>query len=105
MLKATGHRLAGHLGLDVTPVRKRTGLDRTVIPRPFGSMNLEFRHSTWHVEDVFAILKHHGAAYCVMSSTQLPCILRLTAPFAYVRLHGPGRHLHDGSYSDTDLIW
>jgi uncharacterized protein YecE (DUF72 family) len=54
---------------------------------------------------VFAILEHHGAAYCVMSSTQLPCVLRLTAPFAYVRLREPGRHLHDGSCSDTDLIW
>ena len=40
-----------------------------------------------------------------MSSTQLPCVLRLTAPFAYVRLHGPGRHLHGGSCSGTDLIW
>lgn len=27
------------------------------------------------------------------------------SPFAYVRLHEPGRHLYDGSYSDTDLIW
>jgi hypothetical protein len=47
---------------------------------------VEFWHPTWHVEDVFAILKHHGAAYCVMSGAQLPCVLRLTAPFAYVRL-------------------
>ena len=40
-----------------------------------------------------------------MSSTQLPCVLRLTAPFAYVRLHGPGRHLYGGSCSGTGLIW
>lgn len=66
---------------------------------------MEFRHPTWHVEDVFAILEHHGAAYCVMSGAQLPCVLRLTAPFAYVRLHGPGNHLYGGSYSSTDLIW
>ena len=51
---------------------------------------MEFRHPTWHVEDVFAILEHHGAAYCVMSGARLPCVLRLTAPFAYVRLHGRG---------------
>lgn len=44
MLKATGHRLAGHLGLDVTPVRNAPAW--TVMPRPFGSMNLEFRHPT-----------------------------------------------------------
>jgi uncharacterized protein YecE (DUF72 family) len=66
---------------------------------------VEFRHPSWHVEDVFAILEHHSAAYCVMSGARLPCILRLTAPFAYVRLHGPADHLYGGSYSDNDLFW
>jgi uncharacterized protein YecE (DUF72 family) len=66
---------------------------------------LEFRHPSWHVADVFAILERHGAAYCVMSGARLPCILRLTAPFAYVRLHGPADHLYGGSYSDADLAW
>jgi uncharacterized protein YecE (DUF72 family) len=66
---------------------------------------LEFRHPSWHVADVFAILERHGAAYCVMSGARLPCILRLTAPFAYVRLHGPGDDLYGGSYSDADLAW
>jgi uncharacterized protein YecE (DUF72 family) len=46
---------------------------------------MEFRHPTWHIEDVFAILNHHGAAYCVMSGAA-PVHARLTAPFAYVRL-------------------
>ena len=38
---------------------------------------------------VFALLERHGAAYCVMSGADLPCVLRATAPFVYVRLHGP----------------
>ena len=41
-----------------------------------------------------------------MSGAQLPCILRATAPFVYVRLHGPDhQHLYGGSYSDADLAW
>jgi uncharacterized protein YecE (DUF72 family) len=41
-----------------------------------------------------------------MSGAGLPCILRATAPFVYVRLHGPdAQHLYGGSYSDDDLCW
>jgi uncharacterized protein YecE (DUF72 family) len=41
-----------------------------------------------------------------MSGARLPCILRATAPFVYVRLHGPDAHsLYAGSYSDDDLRW
>jgi uncharacterized protein YecE (DUF72 family) len=67
---------------------------------------VEFRHPSWHVEPVFAILERHGAAYCVMSGARLPCILRATAPTVYVRFHGPDHeHLYAGSYSDDDLRW
>jgi uncharacterized protein YecE (DUF72 family) len=67
---------------------------------------VEFRHESWHVEEVFGILERHGAAYTVMSGAGLPCILRATAPFVYVRLHGPDRdHLYGGSYPAADLDW
>ncbi len=67
---------------------------------------LEFRHPSWHQEAVFRLLAQHRAAYCVMSGAGLPCILRATAPFVYVRLHGPDpQHLYAGSYSDDDLRW
>ena len=67
---------------------------------------VEFRHPSWHDEAVFALLERHGAAYCVMSGAGLPCVLRATAPFVYVRLHGPDPdHLYAGSYSDDDLRW
>ena len=50
------------------------------------------------------LLERHEAAYCVMSGANLPCILRATAPFVYVRLHGPDhQHLYGGSYSDEEL--
>jgi uncharacterized protein YecE (DUF72 family) len=67
---------------------------------------VEFRHPSWHDDAVFALLEEHGAAYCVMSGADLPCVLRATAPFVYVRMHGPDpHHLYAGSYSDTDLSW
>jgi uncharacterized protein YecE (DUF72 family) len=69
-------------------------------------VSVEFRHPSWHDESVFAMLEQRGAAYCVMSGAQLPCVLRATAPFVYVRMHGPDHHtLYGGSYSHTDLAW
>ena len=67
---------------------------------------VELRHVSWVDDAVFDILERHGAAYCVMSGAGLPCVLRATAPFVYVRLHGPAAdHLYAGSYSDDDLRW
>ncbi|MEE2522312.1 DUF72 domain-containing protein [Pseudarthrobacter sp. J75] len=67
---------------------------------------VEFRHPSWEHEDVYRILEHHRAAYCVMSGAGLPCVLRSTSDFTYVRLHGPDhQHLYGGSYSDADLHW
>jgi uncharacterized protein YecE (DUF72 family) len=70
------------------------------------ALALEFRHPSWHTEGVFRLLERHGAAYCVMSGAGLPCELRATAGFVYVRLHGPdARSLYAGSYSEADLRW
>lgn len=67
---------------------------------------IEFRHQSWHVEETYSILTAHGAAYCVMSGAQLPCVLRATTDFVYVRLHGPDQqHLYAGLYSENDLRW
>jgi uncharacterized protein YecE (DUF72 family) len=67
---------------------------------------VEFRHPSWHCEEVFAMLAAHGAAYCVMSGANLPCVLRVTTDFAYVRLHGPDHnYLYAGSYSAAGLQW
>jgi uncharacterized protein YecE (DUF72 family) len=67
---------------------------------------VEFRHPGWHQDGVFALLEQHGAAYCVMSGAGLPCVLRATAGFVYVRLHGPDpRHMYAGSYTADDLRW
>ena len=41
-----------------------------------------------------------------MSGAGLPCVLRSTAAFVYLRLHGPSHDwLYAGSYSDDELAW
>lgn len=73
---------------------------------PWMRVAVELRHPSWHNEGVFRTLERYGAAYCVMSGADLPCVLRATAPFVYVRMHGPDHHhLYAGSYSDEDLRW
>lgn len=67
---------------------------------------MEFRHASWHEESVFALLEERRVGYCIMSGAGLPCILRATAPFVYVCMHGPDWHsLYGGSYSDDNLRW
>ncbi|MBA3947784.1 MAG: DUF72 domain-containing protein [Herpetosiphonaceae bacterium] len=67
---------------------------------------LELRHPSWNRSEVWSLLERHQAAYCVMSGADLPCILRATAPFVYVRLHGPDEHqLYGGSYTHESLSW
>jgi len=40
------------------------------------------------------------------SLPSLPCVLRATTDFVYVRMHGPDhRHLYASSYPGTDLRW
>ena len=67
---------------------------------------VEFRHASWHQATTFDLLQEYGAAYCVMSGANLPCILRATAGFVYVRLYGPDHHhMYAGSYSDDEPRW
>ncbi|KUL41665.1 DUF72 domain-containing protein [Actinoplanes awajinensis] len=67
---------------------------------------VEFRHPSWHHDAVFDLLDRRQVAYCVMSGARLPCVLRATAPFVYLRMHGPDAdHLYAGSYPDDNLAW
>jgi len=85
-------------------IERLSGFLEQVPPR--FKVALEFRHPSWNDDEVFALLEKHGAAYCIMSGAGLPCILRATAPFVYLRLHGPDEHhLYAGSYPDDDLRW
>lgn len=67
---------------------------------------VEFRHPSWVDDAVFATLEENGVAYVVTSGAGLPCVLRATAGFVYVRFHGPDdHHLYAGSYSDDAMGW
>ena len=73
---------------------------------PWIRIAVEFRHPSWLDDAVFSLLERRNASYCVMSGAQLPCVLRATASFVYVRLHGPDDvHLYGGSYSTGDIAW
>jgi uncharacterized protein YecE (DUF72 family) len=69
-------------------------------------MAVELRHTSWQTEAVYDLLERYRVAYCVMSGAGLPCVLRATSSFVYIRLHGPDRDaLYAGSYTDQDLRW
>ncbi len=62
----------------------------------------ELRNATWHTPEVFAALRRHKAAFCIYEIAGFQSGHDLTADFAYVRLHGPGR-AYQGSYTDATL--
>ena len=50
----------------------------------------EFRHESWHDEEVFTILAAAGAALCVADSDERTTPVVRTAPFGYFRLRRTG---------------
>jgi uncharacterized protein YecE (DUF72 family) len=106
--RALGDR-SGVLLVQLRPDHERDDarLERFLAQMPAGiPVALELRHPSWQDDDVLALLERHRAAYVVMSGAGLPCVLAATAPFVYVRLHGPDHHhLYAGSYSDAELSW
>ena len=56
----------------------------------------EFRHISWFCNDVYSVLRQHGAALCVAESEDLETPDVLTAPFACYRLR-------KSEYSSTQL--
>jgi uncharacterized protein YecE (DUF72 family) len=63
----------------------------------------EFRHESWFTEDVYALLREHGAALVIGDAPNRPFQAReLTAGWTYVRFHHGSRG-RDGNYSDAEL--
>lgn len=63
---------------------------------------VEFREPSWHTDDVYQILKHHHAAFCIYELNGFRSPEVITADWTYVRLHGPGGP-YQGSYSANAL--
>ncbi len=64
--------------------------------------SFEFRDPSWHNEEVYELLRAHGAAFCIFELGELTSPRMLTADFAYVRLHGPAGP-YAGSYGPARL--
>ena len=62
----------------------------------------ELRDPTWHIPEVFKVLRKHGAAFCIFEIGGWRSGCEITADFTYVRLHGPGGP-YQGSYSQPSL--
>jgi uncharacterized protein YecE (DUF72 family) len=63
---------------------------------------IEFRHTSWYVEEVFALMERRGVALCLHDKEGSQIREPFVGPFVYVRFHGTsGRYT--GSYSDATL--
>ncbi len=62
----------------------------------------EFRDPRWNEPEFLRLLERHGAALCCFDLGGTHSPFRVTADFAYIRLHGPGAP-YRGSYDDACL--
>jgi uncharacterized protein YecE (DUF72 family) len=51
---------------------------------------IEFRHASWHTDEVYAVLDEHRVALAIMESDGDEPVLEFVGPFAYLRLHRSG---------------
>jgi uncharacterized protein YecE (DUF72 family) len=58
---------------------------------------VEFRHPSWFADDVYALLREHGAALVLTGGVEI-----FTAPWTYVRFHR-GTRGRRGNYSRSEL--
>ena len=57
---------------------------------------VEFRHPSWHDDEVYALLRAHGAALCITHTEEGDSPFVPTAPWGYLRLRGV-------QYADDEL--
>lgn len=69
---------------------------------PYYRYTFEFRHPSWYHPAVFDLLRQYNLAFCIYELDGHLSPLEVTAPFVYVRLHGPGGK-YEGSYSEDAL--
>jgi uncharacterized protein YecE (DUF72 family) len=63
---------------------------------------LEFRHPSWLRDEVYTMLERYGVALCAVDAPQFSVPLAVTAPFVYIRFHGPSG-MYAGKYSPDAL--
>lgn len=65
---------------------------------------MEFRDPSWQTDEVFDLLRERSVGYCIMSASDLPRIVKVTAPFAYIRMHSGGSET-ESNYDEPQLQW
>jgi uncharacterized protein YecE (DUF72 family) len=64
---------------------------------------VEFRHSSWLSQDVFALLRRQRIAHVSVSSRGMPMDLTVTSDLVYVRFHGlDGGAAHDYTLEELE---
>ena len=62
----------------------------------------EFRHESWFTDEIYRLLKGHGAVLCIADSPRYPRKDVLTTDWTYVRFHGRNE-LFASSYTKNEL--
>jgi uncharacterized protein YecE (DUF72 family) len=78
-------------------------LAATLSALPGGRHCFEFREPSWYSDEVYALLREHGAALVIPDSPKYPFrTLELTADWTFVRFHH-GTRGRRGNYSEREL--
>ncbi len=63
----------------------------------------EFREPSWLTPEIDSILRKFNSAFCIYELAGYQSPMRVTADFAYIRLHGPAAGKYQGSYNEARL--
>ncbi|MDZ7798788.1 MAG: DUF72 domain-containing protein [Patescibacteria group bacterium] len=64
---------------------------------------IEFRDQSWWRDDVYNLLKKNNIAFCLYQLAGIKTPRKITADFAYIRLHGPSDKPYQGNYHGNSL--
>ena len=65
----------------------------------------EFRHPSWYIDEIYEILQKKKIALCLTDLHGKLSAEEITAPFTYIRLHGPQKS-YEGFYGPAKLkVW
>ena len=90
-------QLPPHMPLDVP--RFRAFLKD--LPQGEARYVCEFRHPTWHTEEIFSLLGEHGVGFCIHDIPH-PTPIEITSDVVYLRFHGTER-AYAGEYGRDRL--
>jgi len=79
--------------------RERLEAFLTMLPKRHDHV-IEFRHDSWHTDEVLHLLRRNGVAFCCHDMQGLHPPIAVTSEIGYVRLHG---RAYGGNYGSASL--